>query len=453
MPREQRRENYEQSLGEWRARLQAANRIRKPLIEKVTNTWREDEKFRTAEECDTKEPSFCDLDDENSFLSLSVKAIRSRRFQRMFAVLVLVSVGIFYIWTRYIRPGVQEGWELKQGFLPAQVNGTYGVAQGGHFDGVRIKDIDTTYVPGGKKDPKGNRRLIFVGDIHGCKDELKHLLKKVDFNSKTDHLVATGDVVSKGPDSPGVLDLLIHHGAESVRGNHEDRLLEAAKTLSGSNIELDDAASTSKGYSKDAQLLKELKPHHMRFLHDMPLMLRIPALPFANSSWRKDNHKITEETIVIHAGLVPHVPLERQDPYFVMNMRSIDHKTHVPSALRETKKGNSKPWMHIWNWYNNRLAKGRSIKGFHIWSYAEWLDQRVTGSWISNSWSSISKKQPQSQPQVAVYGHDSKMGLQMHRWSKGLDTGCVSGGKLTAMVLDAKGKTEIVQVKCENYRA
>ena len=44
------------------------------------------------------------------------------------------------------------------------------------------------------------------------------------------------------------------------------------------------------------------------------------------------------------------------------------------------------------------------------------------------------------------------MDLQLHRWSKGLDSACVSGGQLTAMVLDAKGKTEIVQVECKDYR-
>ncbi|TKA61762.1 hypothetical protein B0A55_11459 [Friedmanniomyces simplex] len=128
-------------------------------------------------------------------------------------------------------------------------------------------------------------------------------------------------------------------------------------------------------------------------------------------------------------------------------MRSIDHKTHVPSALHETKTGNSKPWFDVWNWYQERLDRGRSVGGFHVYSYAEWLEKQIQeGGWFGQLWGSVLSKAPRKlNPQVAVYGHDSKMGLQVHRWSKGLDSGCVSGGRLTAMVLDARGETEVVQ--------
>jgi hypothetical protein len=34
-----------------------------------------------------------------------------------------------------------------------------------------------------------------------------------------------------------------------------------------------------------------------------------------------------------------------------------------------------------------------------------------------------------------IYGHDAKQGLQLKQYSKGIDTGCVKGGKLTALVL------------------
>jgi hypothetical protein len=53
---------------------------------------------------------------------------------------------------------------------------------------------------------------------------------------------------------------------------------------------------------------------------------------------------------------------------------------------------------------------------------------------------------------VVIYGHDSKAGLQIYRWTKGIDSGCVSGGKLTALILNAKGQQEIVSVGCENHR-
>ncbi|KAK5726709.1 hypothetical protein LTR15_002597 [Elasticomyces elasticus] len=420
----------------------------KPLIDQVTNGWRGDVKI--SEESGDYEPGFCDIEDEGSCPNVSRDIVRSRRFRRMLALVAVFAILAYYAWQAYLRPRLLEDWEFKEGFMSGRGNGTYGMARSGDFDGTAIKDIDAALVPGGKADHEAKRRLVFIGDIHGCKKELLHLLDKIDFDSAKDHLIATGDVVSKGPDSAGVLDELIRIGAESVRGNHEDRLVEAAKTMLDDDVDVPSAAITSKGSSKDAALLKHMKPRHLRFLHDMPLMLRIPALPLAKHPGK---HHIAEEITVIHAGLVPHVPLEKQDPYFVMNMRSIDHKTHVPSALHETKKGNSKPWFNIWNWYQDRIDRGRSVDGFHVYSYAEWLGKQAPHGWFEKMRHVLpSKHNDKVTPQVAVYGHDSKMGLQLHRWSKGLDSACVSGGHLTAMVLDAKGKTEIMSVKCKNYK-
>ncbi len=421
------------------------------LIDRVANGWRGDVKTATTPSPgNDPEAGSCDLEDEGSCPNVSRGLIRQRRSRRMLALVLLLLALACYAWQAYLRPRMQQEWDFKEGFLPGRVNGTYGIARAGDFDGTLIKEIHADLVPGGAADQKGKRRLVFVGDIHGCKEELLHLLSKVDFDPTTDHLIATGDVVSKGPDSPGVLDELIKLGAESVRGNHEDRLVQAAKTALGKNSRLLSAADTSRGYSKDQALLVELKSGHMRYLHDMSLMLRIPALPLAK---KHGKHHIREEMIVVHAGLVPHVPLDRQDPYFVMNMRSIDHKTHVPSALHETERGNSEPWFDVWGWYQERLDRGRSTNAFHVYSYAEWLEKQAPDGWFGKLRGLfVTKPTRKLKPQVAVYGHDSKMDLQLHRWSKGLDSACVSGGQLTAMVLDAKGKTEIVQVECKDYR-
>ena len=71
-------------------------------------------------------------------------------------------------------------------------------------------------------------------------------------------------------------------------------------------------------------------------------------------------------------------------------------------------------------------------------------------------WNKYQTLLPTYQRSTVIYGHDSRLGLQLKPYSKGLDTGCVKGGQLTAMVIDnnvAEPKVEpkIVSVQCQNY--
>ena len=421
----------------------------RPLIDQVNNQW-QDEKSSYSTFEDEREFTFCDLENEGSCPNLTRDAVVSRRFGRMLLILLMLVVLACWTWNWYLRPQWVDDWDFKEGFLTSD-NGTFGVAKGGHFDGVRVQDLEASVVPGGDGDPDGKRRLIFVGDIHGCAHELKKLLKKVNFNEKTDHLIAAGDVISKGPDNVDVLDQLIKAKASSVRGNHEDRILAMAPSILESALPPPTAETSSNGAAKDAALLRQLSKHHLKYLRSMPLMLRIPPLPLVSGTSHKDNSPIGEEILVVHAGLVPAVSLKKQDPYFVMNMRAIHTRTHLPLVEAKAKKGKSKPWHDIWCWYNDRLFKHKSLKHFRVWeeaSSASSEDYRGEG-WFDSLWPSIKKKYPK--PQVVVYGHRSKEGLQIERWTKGLDTGCVKGGELTALVLDAKGTQEIVQVGCKDY--
>lgn len=347
-------------------------------------------------------------------------------------------------------------WEYKEGFL-MRGNGTFGIAKGGDFEGVRIQELDSRYLPGGVKDSAGKRRLVFVGDIHGCARELKKLLKKVEFDEQLDHLVHVGDVISKGPDNTEVLDELIRLKASGVRGNHEDRILALAPSVMAAEFSPPTAETSSKGAAKDAALLKQLSNHHLKYLQSMPLMLRIPALPLASEPSAKRHSPLAEEILVVHAGLVPAVTLNKQDPYFVMNMRSIHVKSHLPLAEAKAKHGKSEPWHDIWEWYNDRLFRKKSLKDFRIWESPEDFgveeepskDEIGSSSWFDRLFRKGKVRWPK--PQVVVYGHHSKAGLQIARWSKGLDTGCVKGEELTALVLDAKGRQELVSVGCKDY--
>ncbi len=72
-------------------------------------------------------------------------------------------------------------------------------------------------------------RRIFVGDIQGCRDALERLLLAVQFELGRDRLLPVGDLVNKGPDSTGTLDLLMQLRAEPVLGNHDLHWLKKCK--------------------------------------------------------------------------------------------------------------------------------------------------------------------------------------------------------------------------------
>lgn len=74
-----------------------------------------------------------------------------------------------------------------------------------------------------------DRRVIAIGDIHGYCDALRRLLESVR-PCRGDIVITLGDYIDRGPDSRGVIDLLIQLQEEvtlvPILGNHDEMLLE-----------------------------------------------------------------------------------------------------------------------------------------------------------------------------------------------------------------------------------
>ena len=64
---------------------------------------------------------------------------------------------------------------------------------------------------------------LVIGDVHGCAEELSQLVSLV----APKRLVLVGDAYTKGPDPVGVHRQIVDTGADVVRGNHDQRLLDA----------------------------------------------------------------------------------------------------------------------------------------------------------------------------------------------------------------------------------
>ncbi len=71
--------------------------------------------------------------------------------------------------------------------------------------------------------------LYAIGDIHGERETLEELLSALPLDDD-DHLVFMGDYVDRGPDSRGVVDVLIQLAKERpctfLIGNHESMFLD-----------------------------------------------------------------------------------------------------------------------------------------------------------------------------------------------------------------------------------
>ena len=75
-------------------------------------------------------------------------------------------------------------------------------------------------------------RTLAIGDIHGCSTALDTLLALVR-PTPEDRLILLGDVVDRGPNSRGVLEMILAlHGQTrliTVRGNHEEMMQRARR--------------------------------------------------------------------------------------------------------------------------------------------------------------------------------------------------------------------------------
>lgn len=206
-------------------------------------------------------------------------------------------------------------------------------------------------------------RTVIIGDVHGCRSELEALLDRVAF-SGGDRLVFVGDLVARGPDSLGVLDVARTTGAIVVRGNHEQKLLDWRHART--NWIRGEAAAKPPIGRMHRDLARSLRPVDWTLLETSPLFFDLPE----------------HGGRVVHAGLVPGVAFDAQDPQTLMRIRTV----RVPGP----KRGKT-----------NNVLWGAAYGG----------------------------------PPQIVFGHNAAPGLQLHPWATGLDTGCVYGGRLTAMVL------------------
>jgi hypothetical protein len=184
---------------------------------------------------------------------------------------------------------------------------------------------------------------LVVGDVHGCLDELRDLLRAAD-GDRARHVVFVGDLVAKGPDSQGVVQLARELGASAVLGNHDARVLDVR-----------DDADAARGASEHAAVARSLLPADRAWLEDLPLWLALGGgAPPAYLS--------------VHGGLVPGTPLDEQAREWLLNLRSI-RDDGTPS-----KRIEGHPWASRWPGPIHVLFGHDAIRGLQRHPFATGID-------------------------------------------------------------------------------
>ncbi len=196
-------------------------------------------------------------------------------------------------------------------------------------------------------------RTIFVGDVHGCIDELKDLLMACGQHDD-DQVILVGDLVAKGPDSQAVVQFARESRFAAVLGNHDDHVLQ-----------LRDRAPKSAKRAEHAQVAQSLSVADVAWLQALPLYLELPhsELP----------------VVAVHGGLLPGVPLAEQPRKYLLNLRSL-REDGTPSRKIEPR-----PWGEVWHGPPHAVFGHDAMRGLQLYDHATGLDtgcvygQRLTG--------------------------------------------------------------------------
>ncbi len=265
--------------------------------------------------------------------------------------------------------------------------------------------------------------IYAAGDIQGCLDELRDLLDRLEFDPLSDRLWLVGDLVNRGPRSLETLRYVRSLGdaAVSVLGNHDLHLLALACNATGREAEPE----------LQALLQADDRDELLHWLRQRPLL----------------HYDAEQDALLVHAGIYPGWDVKK----------SLRHAAEVESVLRSDQ-------------YEDFF---RQMYGARPDAWSDSLQSHERLRFIVNSFTRMRYCRPDGSLDFAAklapeehsaagllpwfrlparraehtrvfFGHWSTLGYIAEGSVIGLDTGCVWGGTLTAVRVDAPA--EVIQV-------
>jgi len=268
-----------------------------------------------------------------------------------------------------------------------------------------------------------------IGDIQGCYNELRRLLDRIGFDPARDRLWCVGDLVNRGPDSLAVLRWLgtLGERAVVVLGNHDLHLLAVAAGQARAN----------RKDSLDAVLAAPDREELLHWLRHRTLL----------------HHDQRKGFAMVHAGLAPQWDLAQAQAC----------ATEVEQALRDPDYPAFLAAM-----YGNQPARWHpELRGNERLRFITNCLTRLRYCEPDGTLRLDLKGPPGSQPSGVlpwfripgrasadtriVFGHWSTLGFLASDNVWALDSGCLWGGRLTALRLRSKAPPRMIDLNCPGY--
>jgi bis(5'-nucleosyl)-tetraphosphatase (symmetrical) len=267
-----------------------------------------------------------------------------------------------------------------------------------------------------------------IGDIQGCCDELKTLLERCHFSADRDELWFVGDLVNRGPQSLQTLRFVrsLGAGATVVLGNHDLHLLALAYGSKRKPKEGDTLGDILAAPDRD-QLLEWLLGRPLA-VYDEPRGDFLVHAGLARDWTPRAAAKLARE---VEAAL-------RSDPRSLFDAMY----GNKPEQWSESLRGMDRLRFVINAFTRMRFCrrdgtidlKAKGAPGEQTEDLLPWFDL----------------PDRKSSDVRVVCGHWSTLGLRQRKDLLSLDTGCVWGGALTAVNLDAAEPP--VQLACSGHQ-
>jgi diadenosine tetraphosphatase ApaH/serine/threonine PP2A family protein phosphatase len=224
---------------------------------------------------------------------------------------------------------------------------------------------------------KENERIVAIGDVHGCYEELMELLTVIGFyEGKVDKLIFVGDLIDKGPNPKEVIEWVKtwENCCAFVIGNHEEKHLRyhMHEHRVRKNPKYKNPMTVSEDFLRTrTELLKITDFDAYRFM----------------DTWNHYYYVLDEKQhLILHGGLLPGVKAEDMHPKIITRVRYLKSDTEMAHVDEIT------PDMPFWT---------EKYKG----------------------------------PEKIIFGHQPFHEPHVSSHAIGIDTGCVHGNKLSAYSL------------------